>query len=96
MPACLFAGILCWKSGHYSLRIVICPLNLLVHCYCLLLQCAAGSSQLHHVAELLQLMHMAVNETIKHVQDATRFDYNKFGEGIMKAYMIKPTVKSDA
>jgi hypothetical protein len=37
-----------------------------------------------------------VNETIKHVQDATRFDYNKFGEGIMKAYMIKPSVKSDA
>jgi len=38
-----------------------------------------------------------VNETIKHVQDATKFDYNKFGEGIMKAYMIKPsTAKADA
>ena len=37
-----------------------------------------------------------VHETMKHVQDATRFDYNKFGEGIMKAYMVKPTVKSDA
>jgi hypothetical protein len=37
-----------------------------------------------------------VYETMKHVQDATRFDYNKFGEGIMKAYMIKPTAKSDA
>lgn len=37
-----------------------------------------------------------VIETIKHVQDATRFDYNKFGEGIMKAYMVKPAVKTDA
>ena len=30
-----------------------------------------------------------VNETIKHMQDATRIDYNKFGEGVMKAYMGK-------
>jgi hypothetical protein len=37
-----------------------------------------------------------VNETIKHVQDATRFDYNKFGEGIMKAYMKPVTAKADA
>lgn len=39
-----------------------------------------------------------VNETIKHVQDATKFDYTKFGEGIMKAYMIKPAnaAKADA
>lgn len=31
-----------------------------------------------------------VNETIKHVQDAAKFDYNKFGQGIMKAYMAAP------
>lgn len=37
-----------------------------------------------------------VNETIKHVQDAARFDYNKFGEGIMKVYMTKPATKTDA
>ena len=39
-----------------------------------------------------------VNETIKHVQDASKFDYNKFGEGIMKAYMVKPatSTKTDA
>lgn len=37
-----------------------------------------------------------VNETIKHVQDAAKFDYNKFGEGIMKAYMTKPATKADA
>jgi hypothetical protein len=27
-----------------------------------------------------------VQESIKHVQDAAKFDYAKFGEGIMKAY----------
>lgn len=27
-----------------------------------------------------------VQETIKHAQEAAKFDYAKFGEGIMKAY----------
>jgi hypothetical protein len=36
-----------------------------------------------------------MSETIKHVQDAAKFDYNKFGEGIMKAYMSKPAAKSE-
>jgi hypothetical protein len=26
------------------------------------------------------------NETVKSMHEATKFDYNKFGEGIMKAY----------
>jgi hypothetical protein len=27
-----------------------------------------------------------VQETVKHAQEAAKFDYTKFGEGIMKAY----------
>lgn len=37
-----------------------------------------------------------MNETIKHVQDATRFDYTKFGEGMMKAYMRPAATKESA
>jgi len=31
-----------------------------------------------------------IQETIKHSQDAVKFDYVKFGEGIMKAYSNNP------
>jgi hypothetical protein len=27
-----------------------------------------------------------IQETVKHAQEAAKFDYTKFGEGIMKAY----------
>lgn len=30
-----------------------------------------------------------IRESLKHAAEAVQFDYNKFGEGIMKAYMAK-------
>ena len=37
-----------------------------------------------------------IHATIKHVQEAAQFDYNKFGEGMMKAYMTMPGTKTHA
>jgi len=34
-----------------------------------------------------------VQETIKHAQEAAKFDYTKFGEGIMKAYSAQTKSK---
>ena len=34
-----------------------------------------------------------VQETIKHSQEAAKFDYAKFGEGIMKAYSAQTKTK---
>ena len=34
-----------------------------------------------------------VQETIKHAQEAAKFDYTKFGEGIMKAYSAQTKTK---
>jgi glycerate kinase len=34
-----------------------------------------------------------VQETIKHAQEAAKFDYVKFGEGIMKAYTLQTKTK---
>lgn len=34
-----------------------------------------------------------VQETLKHAQDAAKFDYTKFGEGIMKAYVAQNKIK---
>ncbi len=34
-----------------------------------------------------------VQETVKHVQEAAKFDYTKFGEGIMKAYTAQTKSK---
>ena len=34
-----------------------------------------------------------VQETIKHAQEAAKFDYTKFGEGIMKAYTAQTKTK---
>ncbi len=34
-----------------------------------------------------------VQETIKHAQEAAKFDYVKFGEGIMKAYTSQTKTK---
>lgn len=34
-----------------------------------------------------------VQETIKHAQEAAKFDYAKFGEGIMKAYSAQTKTK---
>jgi hypothetical protein len=34
-----------------------------------------------------------VQETIKHSQEAAKFDYAKFGEGIMKAYTAQTKTK---
>jgi len=32
-------------------------------------------------------------ESIKHIQEAAKFDYTKFGEGIMKAYTAQTKTK---
>lgn len=34
-----------------------------------------------------------MSETVKAAQDATKFDYTKFGEGIMKAYQAQTAKK---
>lgn len=34
-----------------------------------------------------------VQETVKHAQEAAKFDYAKFGEGIMKAYTAQTKSK---
>lgn len=34
-----------------------------------------------------------VQETVKHAQEAAKFDYTKFGEGIMKAYTAQTKSK---
>ncbi len=34
-----------------------------------------------------------MQETVKHVQEAAKFDYTKFGEGIMKAYTAQTKSK---
>jgi hypothetical protein len=34
-----------------------------------------------------------MQETMKHVQEAAKFDYTKFGEGIMKAYTAQTKSK---
>lgn len=33
-----------------------------------------------------------IKETVNHLQEAVKFDYSKFGEGIMKAYSKQFTV----
>ena len=34
-----------------------------------------------------------MQETVKHVQDAAKIDYAKFGEGVMKAYTAQTKTK---
>ena len=34
-----------------------------------------------------------IQETVKHAQEAAKFDYTKFGEGIMKAYTAQTKSK---